>query len=150
MIVMVSMKTCSARDPDQRASTKPSEITSKRPPCSTSSIVGVMMRLTAFSVRARSDRSMIALRTSATCEGLNWSVTKPIAPARAKISGGTERTAKKAASAASPVTRCFRHDPTVVTTRRHTTSRTCRSQVANGEAAASCDSTLSAPGMALT
>ena len=32
MIVMVSTKTLSAREPDQSASTKPSEITSKRPP----------------------------------------------------------------------------------------------------------------------
>ena len=32
MIVMVSTKTLSAREPDHRASTKPSEITSKRPP----------------------------------------------------------------------------------------------------------------------
>lgn len=48
---------------------------------------------------------MTAARTSATWAGLNWSVTKPIAPAIAKMSGGTESTAKKAASAARPVTR---------------------------------------------
>ena len=32
MIVMVSTKTLSAREPDHSASTKPSEITSNRPP----------------------------------------------------------------------------------------------------------------------
>ena len=70
MIVMVSMKTCSAREPDQRASTKPSEITSKRPPRSTSSIVGGDDAVDGvLGQGARSDRSMIALRTSATCEG---------------------------------------------------------------------------------
>ena len=53
MIVMVSTKTLSAREPDHRASTKPSEITSNRPPSSTSLIVGTMIRLTALSVSAR-------------------------------------------------------------------------------------------------
>ena len=48
---------------------------------------------------------MMASRTSATCAALNRSDTKPIAPASAKISGGTDSTAKNAASAASPVTR---------------------------------------------
>ena len=43
MIVMVSMKTLSAREPDQSASTKPTEMTSNRPPLRTSSRVGSMM-----------------------------------------------------------------------------------------------------------
>ena len=47
MIVIVSTKTLSARDPDHSASTKPSEITSNRPPSSTSSMVGTMILLTA-------------------------------------------------------------------------------------------------------
>ncbi len=66
MIVMVSTKTLSARDPDQSASTKPSEITSKRPPSSTSFIVGTITRLTAVSVRKAEKRSMTARRTSST------------------------------------------------------------------------------------
>ena len=75
MIVIVSTKTLSAREPDHSASTKPSEMTSKRPPSRTSSIVGTMIRSTAPWVSARSDRSMTALRTSATWAGLNRSVT---------------------------------------------------------------------------
>ena len=47
MIVMVSTKTLSAREPDHSASTKPTEITSNRPPSSTSSMVGRMIVLTA-------------------------------------------------------------------------------------------------------
>ena len=58
MIVMVSTKTLSARDPDHRASTNPSEITSKRPPSSTSSIVGTITLLTALSVRNVENRSI--------------------------------------------------------------------------------------------
>ena len=75
MIVMVSTKTLSAREPDHSASTKPSEITSNRPPSSTSSMVGVMIRSTARSVSARADRSMTACRTSSTWAAVNWSVT---------------------------------------------------------------------------
>ena len=75
MIVMVSTKTLSARDPDQRASTKPSEMTSKRPPLSTSSMVGTMIRFTALSVSPRRDTSISAARTSVTWAGENWSVT---------------------------------------------------------------------------
>ncbi len=75
MIVMVSTKTLSAREPDQSASTKPSEMTSKRPPFRTSSMVGMMTLLTAPSVSARWERSMTAERTSATCAGVNRSET---------------------------------------------------------------------------
>ena len=75
MIVMVSTNTCSAREPDHSASTKPTEITSKRPPRSTSLMVGVMIELTAFSVSPREARSITARRTSSICAALNWSVT---------------------------------------------------------------------------
>ena len=63
MIVMVSTKTCIARDPDQRASTNPTEITSNRPPSRTSSMVGWITLLTAESVRNRDARSRSAVRT---------------------------------------------------------------------------------------
>ncbi len=43
--MMVSMKTLRARDPDHRASTKPSEMTSNRPPRRTLLSVGSMMRV---------------------------------------------------------------------------------------------------------
>ena len=75
MIVMVSTKTLSARDPDHRARMKPMEITSKRPPPTTSSNVGRMILLTALSVIARLDTSMTALRSSPTCAGLNEPLT---------------------------------------------------------------------------
>ncbi len=75
MIVMVSTKTLSAREPDHRASTKPSEMTSKRPPSSTSFIVGTMTRLTAVSVRKVEKRSTTARRTSSTCAAVKCSVT---------------------------------------------------------------------------
>lgn len=52
MIVMVSMKTLSAREPDQSASTNPSDTTSKRPPSSTSFNVGAMSWSTVGAVRA--------------------------------------------------------------------------------------------------
>ena len=73
MIVMVSTNTCMARDPDQRASTKPTEITSNRPPFRTSSMVGWMTRSTAESVRKREARSRMAVRTWSTWSGLkDW------------------------------------------------------------------------------
>ena len=75
MIVMVSTKTLSAREPDHSASMKPSEITSKRPRRSTSLMVGTMIRLTASSVSAREDRSMTACAHLVDLAGLNWSVT---------------------------------------------------------------------------
>ena len=72
MIVMVSTKTFSAREPDHSARMKPSEITSKRPPPSTSLMVGSMIWLTDLSVRNWEAMSMIASRTSSTCAALNW------------------------------------------------------------------------------
>ena len=75
MIVMVSTNTCSAREPDHSASTKPTEITSKRPPRSTSLMVGVMIESTALSVSPREARSITARRTSSIWAALNWSVT---------------------------------------------------------------------------
>jgi hypothetical protein len=44
-------------------------------------------------------------------------------PARPKMSGGNDRIAKNAASAASPVTRWRMHDPTVDVRSRHSTPR---------------------------
>ena len=105
MIVMVSTKTLSALDPAHSDSTNPSEITSKRREESTSSMVGSMILLTASSVSAREEMPMTPWRTCSMSAGENWPVTKPIMPASAKTSGGTERIAKNAASAASPVTR---------------------------------------------
>ena len=56
-------------------------------------------------MRNRLEKSSTEVRICSTWLGSKWPVTKPIAPASAKTSGGTERTAKNAASAASPVTR---------------------------------------------
>ena len=75
MIVMVSTKTLSAREPDHRARMKPIEITSKRPPATTSSNVGRMMLLTALSVIARLETSTTAVRSSSTWAGLNEPLT---------------------------------------------------------------------------
>lgn len=50
MIVMVSMKTFSAREPDHSARTKPKETTSNRPPPSTSSSVGAISSSTVVGV----------------------------------------------------------------------------------------------------
>ena len=75
MIVMVSTNTWSAREPDHSDSTKPTEITSNRPPPSTSLMVGWMIESTARSVRARDARSMTARRTSSTWAAVNWSDT---------------------------------------------------------------------------
>jgi hypothetical protein len=72
MIVMVSTKTLRAREPDHSASTKPSEMTSNRPPRSTSSMVSSMTLLTALSVRNLENRSITAPRTSSTWAALNW------------------------------------------------------------------------------
>lgn len=56
MIVMVSMNTCRAREPDHSASTKPSETTSNRPPPSTSSKVGAITSSTVAGVMSCSAR----------------------------------------------------------------------------------------------
>lgn len=50
MIVMVSMKTLSAREPDQSARTNPNDTTSNRPPPRTSSRVGAMSSSTVVGV----------------------------------------------------------------------------------------------------
>ena len=63
MIVMVSTKTFSARDPDHSARMKPTEITSKRPPLNTSLRVGRDDRCPRSAwVSARDARSRIELR----------------------------------------------------------------------------------------
>ena len=66
MIVMVSTKTLSARDPDQSARMKPIEITSKRPGPSTSLRVGLITASTVGSVSAREASSRIEFRTCST------------------------------------------------------------------------------------
>jgi hypothetical protein len=105
MIVMVSTNTLSARDPDQSARTKPIEMTSYRPPRSTSFSVGWMILSTVSGVSPREARSRTVVRTSSIWLLSSWENAKPIEPASAKISGGSDRIAKNAASAASPVTR---------------------------------------------
>ena len=68
--VIVSMKTLSAREPDHSASTKPSEITSNRPPSSTSSSVGSMILSTALSVSRRLEKSSTDARMSSIWPGV--------------------------------------------------------------------------------
>src|SRR5918995_2201895 len=77
---------------------------------------------------------------------VNRSLTNPIAPASAKMSGGTDSTAKNAASAASPVTRWRRHDPTVVTTirQRWSPQRRARTSTRRGAGFSSRASTMGA------
>ena len=75
MIVMVSTKTFSARDPDHSARMKPTEITSNRPPRNTSLRVGRTMASTVCGVSAREHTSRIDARTCSTCEGLMFSNT---------------------------------------------------------------------------
>ena len=75
MTVIVSTKTLRARDPDQSASTNPTEITSKRPPSRTSFRVGRITRLTALSVSTREAKSMIALVTSSIWASVSRSET---------------------------------------------------------------------------
>ena len=70
-----------------------------------------------------------------------------MAPAMAKISGGTDSTAKKAASPASPVTRCRMQEPTVVTISRQSRCPARRDQLDTRVQTAS--STVSAVGMGL-
>ena len=75
MIVIVSTKTLSAREPDHSARTKPIEMTSYRPPRKTSSRVGVITLSTVSSVSARDATSITAARTSAACASSKLSKT---------------------------------------------------------------------------
>ncbi len=75
MIVMVSTKTFSAREPDHSARMKPTEITSKRPPLNTSFSVGRTIASTVCGVSAREHTSRIERRTCSTCAGLMLSNT---------------------------------------------------------------------------
>ena len=71
MIVMVSTKTLSARDPDHSARMKPTEITSKRPPPNTSLSVGRTIASTVCGVSAReAELEDRAARTCSTWAGL--------------------------------------------------------------------------------
>ena len=105
MIVTVSTTTLSAREPDQRAITNPMEMISNRPAESTSSRVGAITSSTADGTSSREARASTSCRNSASVVTSKRWATKPTAPARPKTSGGSERMAKNAASAASPVTR---------------------------------------------
>ena len=53
----------------------------------------------------RAEREHLRLDVRRWCTTSSAPATKPIAPARPKISGGSDSTVKNAASAASPVTR---------------------------------------------
>src|SRR6478672_5045227 len=101
-------------------------------------MVGRMMLLTAFSVSPCREISSTALRTSSTWVSVKRSLTKPTAPASANTSGGTDSTAKNAASAASPVTRLRRHEPTVVTITRQRCSRPLRARTSIRRGAGFC------------
>src|SRR3954451_9641395 len=105
MIETVSMKTLMARDPDHRARTKPMEMTSTRPGLKTSSKGGTRTWAIADWVRKAEATSTIRVLNSATdCTLYRWA-TKPTDPASPNNRGGKLRTAKKADSAASPITR---------------------------------------------
>jgi hypothetical protein len=54
-------------------------------------------------------------------------------PASPKSNGGSDSSAKKAASAASPVTRLRKHVPTVETSSRQVVSRTTNDRRRSGE-----------------
>ena len=75
MIVIVSTKTLSARDPDHSARMNPTEMTSNRPPSNTSLRVGFTIASTVWGVSARELTSMIERRTCSTCAGLMLSKT---------------------------------------------------------------------------
>ena len=105
MIVIVSTNTFKALEPDQRASRKPIEMISNRPPARTSFRVGSITVATASGVSARLLSTSTCSRNSVRVETSKRWATKPTAPARPKISGGSDKMAKKAASAAKPVTR---------------------------------------------
>jgi hypothetical protein len=81
------------------------EMTSKRPPSSTSFIVGSITALTLSSVSTWPASPSVASRNVSTWATSSRSTKNPTLPASAKISGGNDRIAKNAASAASPVTR---------------------------------------------
>jgi hypothetical protein len=105
MIVIVSTKTLSARDPAHKASRNPIDITAALPRESTSSRVGSITVFTTSGVSAREDRSSSCSRKPEMVRMSKVPTMKPIVPTRPNSSGGSDRTPKKAASAASPVTR---------------------------------------------
>ena len=89
-----------------------------------SSSVGTMILVTVSSVKAWRASSTTSALNSLMRLSVNRCTTYPMEPARPKISGGSDSRAKKAASAASPVTRLRRQALTVETIRRQTVSRT--------------------------
>ena len=91
------------------------------------------MASTVCGVNAREATSRIERRTSSTCVGLKESKTKPIEPASANSRGGSESSAKNAASAASPVTRFWKQVATVDLTSRQATCRVACHRVGEGE-----------------
>ena len=106
MIVMVSMKTLSARLPDHRASTKPSEMTSNRPPLE-HVVQGRLDDLVDGAV-GEQPAGEVEHRVAHLVDLAGVELAGDVADRRRpapKTSGGTESTAKNAASAARPVTR---------------------------------------------
>ena len=75
------------------------------PPLITSSISGTTTVSTAGAVSTVPAWSITQARTSATVPGWNSPRRCPIVPIRPMTSGGSDSSAKNAASAASPVTR---------------------------------------------
>ena len=102
---MERMNTFIARDPDHRDTRK---VTDSRPPWTPprkSSTRGSTTDSTVFGVRARAARSSIHSRISTTRPSPNTAANGPRAPNRHSRSAGREISAKKADSAASPITR---------------------------------------------
>ncbi len=75
MIVIVSTKTFSAREPDHSARMNPTEMTSNRPPLNTSLRVGRTIASTVCGVSAREETSRIDWRTCSTWSGPMFSNT---------------------------------------------------------------------------
>ncbi len=113
MTVMVSMKTFTAREPDQRAIAKPRETSSGRLPWVTSSRSGLAMSWT-----PRSERTVPAARRMfssmlATVSVFVQSSAYPRRAMRPRSSGGRDSSVKNAASAARPRIRYSMHELTV-------------------------------------
>jgi hypothetical protein len=97
---------------DHTAKRTPSDSRSMRPSVSRVSIVGMTISRTVSSVRNPSAPSTISKRTLAITSGPRARATKPAALNSASSDGGRAKRAKKATSAASPLTRCSLTPPT--------------------------------------
>ncbi len=105
IMLMVSMNTCSAREPDHRDSRNPIERRSPRPPSKVSMIVGSITPTTVSSVRKRRANVTMASVTVCTVSGPSCCPRKPTPAMTARNKGGKDSRVKNAASDASPVTR---------------------------------------------